>query len=94
MNKYVLIERGSRGFIEGVEVVDSKLEYEEFCDKLYEDKINSMKKGIEDEEELRELEEYLGEFSGVGEVYDGYIEVGFSEEEWIEVYKIENSSWF
>ena len=92
MNKYVLIERGSRGFIEGVEVVDSKLEYEEFCDKLYEDKINSMKKGIEDEEELRELEEYLGEFSGVGEVYDGYIEVGFSEEEWIEVYKIENSS--
>jgi len=88
MNKYVLIEKGSRGFIEGVEVVDSKLEYEDFCNKLYEDKVNSMKKGL-DKEELEELNEYLLEFGGVGDVYDGYIEVGFSEEEWIEVFKVE-----
>ena len=47
-----------------------------------------MKKGL-DKEELEELNEYLLEFGGVGEVYDGYIEVGFSEEEWIEVFKVE-----
>ena len=89
MNKYLLVERGSRGYIERVDIVDSKLEYENFCNKLYEDKVNSMKEGL-NKEELKELNEYLMEFGGVGDFYNGYIEVGFSEEEYIEVYRVYN----
>jgi hypothetical protein len=86
MNKFLVVERGSRGFIEDVEIKESNLSIEDFCNKLYSDKLEELKEEgvVEDGEDL---EEYLGEFGGVSNEGD-FWEVGWSEEDWYEVYKI------
>jgi len=87
MSKYIIIEKGSRGEVEDVEVVSSELSIREFCDELYKKVVKKLMEEVEGVESEEEMNEYLGEFGGVSKE-DGYWEVVWSEENWYEVYEI------
>ena len=89
-NVYIKIYKGSRGFIEDVEVVESYLDFEDFCNDLYYSEVDKMRKECSNNEELEDLESMLEEFgyvSRIGNYY--YYEVCFSEEDSYEVYKVD-----
>ena len=89
-NVYIKIYKGSRGFIEDVEVVESYLDFEDFCNDLYYSEVDKMRKECSNDEELEDLESMLEEFgyvSRIGNYY--YYEVCFSEEDSYEVYKVD-----
>ena len=88
MNKYIIIDKGSRGFVEDVEVVESSLSIVEISNELFYKKTKEMRGNCSDKEELEDLEIMLEEFGYVIKV-DDYYEVCISEEEYFEVYKVD-----
>jgi len=87
MNKYILVLNGSRGMIEDVEVRESELNIEGFCNELYKEVLGEVYKNV-DEDEKKSVDEYVGEFGLVSNMGDGSWEVGVSDEEWYSVYEI------
>jgi hypothetical protein len=74
--KYLVIEVEYRNEMVGRYEEESDLEIEEFCNKLYEEKIK--------EEGLEEG----GGFEGVGRVEDYYYEIILEEERGYDVYRV------
>jgi hypothetical protein len=87
MNKYILVLNGSRGMIEDVEVRESELNIEDFCNELYKEVLSEVYENV-DEDEKESVDEYVGEFGLVSNMGDGSWEVGVSDEEWYSVYEI------
>lgn len=84
MKKYLVIYVGSRGILEGKEILESSLNFTEFCEDLLSKKIKEL--NIEDED-------YIEEWCGVSdEMVDDkgnvYREVNWCEEEGYDVYEL------
>jgi hypothetical protein len=88
MNKYILVLNGSRGMIENVEVRESELNIEDFCNELYKKVLNEVYKNV-DEDEKESVDKYVEEFGLVSDMRDGSWEVGVSDEEWYSVWKVD-----
>jgi len=91
MNKYILVLNGSkgdvfrwksfvRGVFEDVEVRESELNIEDFCNELYKEVLSEVYKNVDGDED---------EFIGVRDMGDGSWEVGVSDEEWYSVWKVD-----
>lgn len=87
MKSYSVIERGSRGEVEGIEILESEKDIKGFCTELYENKVKELKEGL-DKEELGDLEECLEKWGGISDLENGGLEILIFEELSFEVYRI------
>ena len=76
MKKFVEVFVGSRGCLEEVNLVETKLSLNEHYQELVDSILSDFKDSCDDEEEL----EFMSEFVGI-EDYEGFSVVGLNEEE-------------
>lgn len=86
MKKFVTVFMGSRGILEEVNLVESKLSCSDYCDSVTHDLIAELKNECEDEEDF----DFMIEFLGV-EDYGEFKVVGLNEEEHLIVFDFEVS---
>jgi hypothetical protein len=87
MNKFLKVNIESRGEVEEMEVVESELSIEKFCEELYSEMVKECIDSCIDEEEVKSMKEYLDEF-GLCEFFVDCWEVSVSEEGGYRVYEL------
>ena len=84
MKKFVEVFMGSRGCLEGVELVESNLSLNDYYERKVDEIKNEAKIECEDEEDY----DFITEFVGVDN-YEGFSIVGLNEEECLYVFDFE-----
>lgn len=90
MNKYKVVEIGSRGEQDEVITTTTSQTIEEFAQGIFDRYVSNLQRSLQDDPEALEEElEYLKEYGCVNKINDDFVEICYSEEDAVEVHRVE-----